>query len=97
MGDEPPKLPPPPAVARTFTPVQPEDVTDAALLPRQFRFLEGEVRELIGVIRRQLIPKIDAIADRITALEREAHAERAARFTLEDRVAEIRIALGVVP
>lgn len=72
--------------------VRPDDVTDEALLPRQFRFLEGEVRELLGVIRRQVIPKIDAIADRITALERDT-SDRQRIAAVEDQVAELRLAI----
>lgn len=82
-----------PSVPRTFTPLTREELTDAELLPRRFRFLEGEVRELIGVIRRQLIPRLEAQSEILLELRDDLRAERAARGALEERVVELQAEL----
>jgi hypothetical protein len=93
--DEPAKLPDTPAVPRTFTPLKPEELTDPALLPRQFRFLQGEVRELIGVLRHQVLPGFAEMREIIGELRTDLHRERAARAALEERVAELSVAVGL--
>lgn len=93
---------PPVAVPRTFTPSTREELTDDALLPRRFRFLEGEVREMIGVMRRQLIPRLDVqsevmgeLRELLQEIRGELRRESAARGALEERVMELSIAVGL--
>lgn len=86
---------PPPNVPRTFTPITPEELTDPALLPRQFRFLQGEVRELLGVLRHQVLPGFAEMREIICELRADLHSERSARAALEDRVAELALAVGL--
>lgn len=41
-----------------------DDVTDLAMLPRHVRFLAGELRELAGVLREQVVPALKRIEER---------------------------------
>lgn len=100
MGDDrkdsAPELPPPPAVARTFTPLTAAQLDDPALLPRQFRFLQGRVDDLNELIRFQLVPMLQEFREMIAEVRADLREQRERVGALEDRSLELSAAMGVI-
>lgn len=65
-----------------FIPIRRDELTDLELLPRRFDMLAGEVRELLGVIRHQLVPAIQRLTEQSADDRRELSR-------LRDRVAAL--------
>lgn len=80
----------------TFVPITRDDVSDIALLPARFNLLAGEVRELLGVLRHQVVPQLADIRTMLADIRREGVATDARVAEVSARVEELG-ALVLVP